>query len=137
MSKEQAQKLKTWVKPKELEIYTLKQSIESAELRIKHAEESVKGGWFVLQAKNKIREATNDLQRKSEEFELEKIEADIKNGFVGRADRMVLEDLKIRLKIDEDSLVLIKKNIIKAERNHDISEVPVEKVAEAKTEEIE
>lgn len=120
MTKEQANKLRTWVEPKEVEIHTIKQNIESAELRVKHTKENIEGGWYVKQAKKKILEAPTEFARESEKFELEKLESDIKNGFIGRADEMTIKELNVKLKMAEDALKGIKKAIIKAERNHEI-----------------
>lgn len=123
MSKEQARKLRTWIEPKQVEIHTLKQKIETVELQLKHNKENIECDWFIKQQRKTIIEQTSEYNKKLQEFEMEKLEKDIENGFLIRASEMALWELKLNLHVAESSLEEIKKSAIKAERNHDVKEV--------------
>jgi hypothetical protein len=123
MSKEQAKIIRTWIQPKEVIIHTLNQKIETVELQIKHNLENISNGHFIKEQMKIIVEQESEYNKKLQEFELEKLESDIKNGFLTRQSEMALAELKAQLETEELQLVEIRKSVVMAERNHDVKEV--------------
>jgi len=123
MSNKQLKSLKSWVKPKECMIHTLKQNIESLELALTHTKANIEGGWFITQQNKKVAEARTDYERKLEELNLAQLKSDLSNGLIGKTEELKIEELKIQLKIEEQGLKEIHNGIKKAGRNHNVKEV--------------
>lgn len=123
MNKE-AMKLRTWIAPKEVQIHTLRQSIDLTRFQLEQMETNISGGWFVKQKEKEVKEAKTDFERKIKEVELEQLVSDIEKGFIGKMQNLKLQELELNLSIEEQSLVDLKKRITMAERNH---KIPVEK----------
>lgn len=123
----QIKSLRSWIGPKEVQIHNYKQSIELQKLVMKQSKENVKDGWFIKEKKKAILEATNDFARKIAEFDLKTLEADIKNEFVGQVDKLKLEELELKLSIEEIQLKEIKKKILILGRNGIIKESTITK----------
>lgn len=119
---EQIKNLKSWIEPKETQVHAIEQAIETKELAIKHIEDNIKGGWYLKQANKNIKEARTDLERKRAEFQLEQTKVDLEKGFLGREDKLMLEDLQMQLKIEKDAVEGIKKKITMLQRNHNLDE---------------
>ena len=113
----QIRSLRSWIEPKEVQIHNYKQNIELQKLVMKQSNENIKNGWFIKEKKKAIIEAQNDFTRKLAEFDLETLEADIKNEFVGQVDKYKLEELELKLSVEETQLKEIKKKITILERN--------------------
>ena len=128
MNKEQTKQnqiknMRSWIGPKEVQVHNYKQSIELQKLAMKQSKENVKDGWFIKEKKKAILEAESDFTRKLAEFDLKAFEADIKNGFIGQIDQIKLEELELKLSVEEKQLKEMQKQITMLERNGKIEDV--------------
>lgn len=123
MNKEKEQNiksLKSWLRPKQVQIRELEKSIEAQELYIKQLKEDLDSGFLIKQKEKEIAEQLTDPSKNLKELELEMLKKEIEFGFSLKQSIIILEDLKIKLKLDEDNLEEIKKKITQAERNHNV-----------------
>lgn len=112
--------LRGWILPKEVVIRGLYKTMEAQELYIKNLNEDLESGFFIKQKRKEIKEQITDGSKKLKELELEMLKLELDFGFLPKQANIIMEDLKEKIKLEENALIDIKKKIIKAERNHKI-----------------
>jgi len=117
---EQIRRLRSWIPAKEVQIRQVEKAIETQELYDKQLRVDLDSGFFIKQKKKEIAEQMSDGSTKLKELELGMLEMEIKAGFLKRQSEIIMEDLKLKLDMENRAVEDVKKKITLIERNNKV-----------------
>lgn len=130
-TQEEIKKLRSWLSPKEVQIQSIKYSIQGQELLIKTIKDKKESGFFLKHADKEISEQITRLTIEEKNIEKERITRDLAYGYYTKLADIELRKLQEKLKMEENIINGVHDKITKLSRNH-----KVEKSQDKETEEV-